>query len=170
MSKINRWSDHVETSATKIVAPRKRWVDSVSVKKGKPPVYNMFNYNDVSRVGEVNRFPSMTIPDGTLSMRELVQRHMRGLSVPGSRFEELPWDEVDGVMSDMAEMPNVYRMSYQDRVEAIRAVQNSAEGLHTEVNAAITESVLKRAKNGPKKDTPVSGTGSTSEPDSTNIT
>lgn len=38
--------------------------------------------------GEINEFPSLTIPDQSMSVREIIRRHSSGLSLNGLRVPE----------------------------------------------------------------------------------
>jgi hypothetical protein len=44
-------------------------------------VKNSLNYDYQEQQGEVNKLPSMTIPDQTMSIRTIVDRYSRGLPV-----------------------------------------------------------------------------------------
>lgn len=173
MSKIPNWQDVIAEKHLEIVKDRPEWTESVKRPKMSGRVFNPFNYHNVPRVNEVNRLPSMTIPSDTLTMRELVQRHMRGLSVPGNRFQELPWDEVDGEMTAAADMPNPYRMSYMDRQDAIKEAKLASDSIRSDAKAELDEKALKKAKKAEeaaKKAADAAAKDEGTESESTNIT
>lgn len=53
-------------------------------------VTNWFNYNHLDQVGEQNNLPSKTVPDQSLTVREILDRYARGLPASGVRQEI--WD------------------------------------------------------------------------------
>lgn len=53
-------------------------------------VTNWFNYDHTEKVGERNKLPSKTVPDQSLSVREILDRYARGLPASGTRQEI--WD------------------------------------------------------------------------------
>lgn len=68
---------------------------------------DLFNY--VSPEGEVNNEPSMTIPDQTMSMREILQRFARGLPVD----VKVPiYDGEDDYFPDLSKMDLVDRENW----------------------------------------------------------
>lgn len=65
-------------------------------------------YNRQPTVGEVNKEPSMTVPDQTMSLREIVRRYAAGLPINGVKiplYDENPEDDVlpDPRTLDLAE-------------------------------------------------------------------
>ena len=45
--------------------------------------------------GQINDLPSLTVPDETMSLRELVQRHSRGLPIKGIDKEAIFQPDID---------------------------------------------------------------------------
>jgi hypothetical protein len=67
--------------------------------------------------GEVNNKPSMTIPDQTMSIREIMNRYARGLPIAGEKF---PLYEGD----DDENLPDLSRMDKIEKIEATRRIQD----------------------------------------------
>lgn len=63
------------------------------------------------RKPEVNNSPSMTIPDESLSVREIMERYARGLPLQGVRVPEYHGEDDD--------LPDLERMELTDRMDAI---------------------------------------------------
>lgn len=59
------------------------------MKRYKHPM----NYNHLEEPKEVNTLPSLTVPDQTLSIREILNRSQRGLPIGGT---EISYDFEDG--------------------------------------------------------------------------
>lgn len=62
-------------------------------KYGNTPVKHPYNNNEFSKNYEFNDQPSQTIPDGTMTLRELLDRSGRGLPVDGSKVPIFDTDE-----------------------------------------------------------------------------
>lgn len=64
------------------------------------------------KTGEVNNSPSITIPDDTMSMREIVHRYARGLPIGGAK--EVYFEEEGEEMPDFAGMDVIDRHNAQE--------------------------------------------------------
>ena len=60
----------------------------------KNKVHNSLNYNYEEHPGKQFDQPSMTVPDQSMTIREIMDRYARGLDV-GGKMEEL-WEDEDG--------------------------------------------------------------------------
>ena len=56
---------------------------------------NILNYTPDA--GQINDLPSLTVPDETMSIRELVQRYSRGLPIKGIDKEAIFQPDIDGI-------------------------------------------------------------------------
>lgn len=82
---------------------------------------NQFNYLEHLTEGEVNNSPSMTIPDQTLSIREILVRYSRGLPIPNTKtpiYEEDGMDMPDPKKLDLAEREE-YQRKYTTELASI---------------------------------------------------
>lgn len=96
-------------------------------------IKNMLNAIDFPYLGEVNNEPSMTIPDQTMSIRTILERHSRGLPVGGSL--DVYYDEDDTMPDyrtlDLSEIADL-KQEVKDTIEkhkkkVINNVDNSVE-------------------------------------------
>lgn len=81
--------------------------------------------------GEVNDMPSMTVPDQTLSIEELISRYARGQSVPsyvGLSDEELGFIAPDVRHLDLTQLEEL-RFDVQAHIDAIRARMAAKPGI-----------------------------------------
>lgn len=83
-----------------------------------------YNYRDVLPTGEINNEPSLTVPDQSLTVSEILSRFTRGLPVSGAR---IPIYDVDDDMPDPRTMDLADRQSYaeyaQEQISALKARQ-----------------------------------------------
>lgn len=82
-------------------------------------------YNAVPGKGEVNKLPSMTIPDQTMSIEEMLLRHTRGLPVTGIR---VPLYGEEGNESDIG------NMELTDKMDLLKRAKEDVERLRNELN------------------------------------
>lgn len=71
-----------------------------------PTVKNSLNAYMFPKTGERSDLPSLTVPDDTMSVREILYRYARGLGFEGAKT---PMFEEDGY-----EMPDVSNMDYSE--------------------------------------------------------
>lgn len=102
-------------------------------------IRNVFNYNHDIERGEVNTLPSMTVPDGTMTVREIFDRYARGSFLP---MKEELWDD-DPEM----ELPDIHHMDLADR----SALQESAS---IEIDQIKNRKDDKKAKDVPGEQSP----------------
>lgn len=84
------------------------------------------HYNSVPAKGEVNLQPSLTVPDQTMSIQELMSRHVRGLSLGGTNVPIYEGEEDD--------FPDLSRMDKIDRIEALRDAQKELMEIKEQLN------------------------------------
>ena len=73
-----------------------------------------WNYDPLDQPGEVNNLPSMTIPDQSMSVMELMQRQAQGLPLGGGR--KPIWDGEEF-------MPDLARLDLTERMELMKKAQ-----------------------------------------------
>lgn len=96
--------------------------------------------------GEINNEPSCTVPDQTMSIREILQRYSRGLPIGGRN--DLYYDEDDTMPDyktlDLAEIQelreNVTQTIEKHRKKVINNVDNSVENSERVEKTDETES------------------------------
>jgi len=105
-------------------------------------VKNSLNYDYKQELEEVNYLPSMTVPDQTMSIRNIVDRYTRGLPVTG--FTPV-YDGEDYYMPDPRTLDLVERQELAEKikqeVEGLKSrqwkkpqdVENTVENLKTDV-------------------------------------
>jgi hypothetical protein len=105
-------------------------------------VKNSLNYDYNQELGEVNYLPSMTIPDQTMTIRNIVDRYTRGLPVTG--FNPV-YDGEDYYIPDPRTLDLVERQEMAEQikqeVESLKSrqwkkpqdVENTVENLKTDV-------------------------------------
>lgn len=67
---------------------------------------NHYNADEFPKIGEHNRQASATIPDQSMTVRELLQRHVKGLPIQGQKvgfYEPEDYDMPDTRYMDLAE-------------------------------------------------------------------
>lgn len=111
-------------------------------------VHNTLSYNYLDHDGEVNNLPSETIPDETMSIREILDRYARGLPLNGMRtplyqrepsFDDLPdpatmdlaerqelAEMLEAELEDLREKQIRYRVSEEERQKAAAAAPPEA--------------------------------------------
>lgn len=96
-------------------------------------VVNQLTYDHTKVSGEKFSKPSLTIPDATMSLRELLDRYGRGLPVSGTE---------PVYHGDEEEMPNLKTM---DLTEIQQMKEDVANAVKHHREKAFTESSTKRA-------------------------
>lgn len=90
-------------------------------------------YNVSLDKGEVNNKPSMTVPDQSMSLRELLDRFARGLPTGGQKTEIWHGEDED--------MPDTSKMDLIDRMDLIEAnkdfIQETKQKLQSKPPKAI---------------------------------
>lgn len=90
--------------------------DEELVSEPLPTVKNPLNAHRFIVIGEVNSQPSMTVPDQSLSIKEILDRHARGLPISGNI--QIPvYDEED-------DMPDIRTLDLAERQEMAQKYAN----------------------------------------------
>lgn len=89
---------------------------------------SILNWRGFPAKGEVNNEPALTIPDDSLSIKEILDRYARGLPLGGER---VPVYNGDQWLPDFDRMSTIERAEWlSDNAEYIRELQeNSRNGL-----------------------------------------
>lgn len=77
------------------------------------PIQNHLNYEPSDHPGEINLDPSETVPDQSMSVKELMDRYARGLPLNG---KTPVYTGEDDDMPDLARMDLAEREEYAERV------------------------------------------------------
>jgi len=83
-------------------------------------IKNFLNYNTFEKVYEKNDKPSQTVPDQTMSIRELLKRYASGLPLGGSKepiYEGEDGDGIDPRRLDLAERQELEIAARQELAE-----------------------------------------------------
>lgn len=70
-------------------------------------------YTGSIRKGETNTLPSLTIPDETMSMREILQRYARGLPIGGDKSKQMFFEHEGEETPDFEKMDLIDKMEFQ---------------------------------------------------------
>lgn len=76
--------------------------------------YNQFNRP--SHTGELNNLPSKTVPDQTMSIKDILDRHTRGLPIAGGKQPIFHGEEED--LPDFKSMDLAEIQEYKEAVQA----------------------------------------------------
>ena len=112
-----------ELKGVKVTGPKKLAVtppSSMDQAAGRHPFKTQYNYLKFPDKGEVNKEPSETKPNEALSVRELLHRHLRGLST------DITVPPYDTQLEDVV-MPDLTNMTEIERLEAIEEVRQELE-------------------------------------------
>lgn len=96
-----------------------------------------YNYNYLDHKGEKNNLPSMTIPDQSMTVAELVERNKRGLPLGGAKvpiWEENPETEF---------LPDVKRLDLAE----IQEMKENARAIIEEKQADLQKYEKKKQEN-----------------------
>lgn len=96
-------------------------------------IRHFFNYNPGFEKYEENYKPSMTVPDGALTIREIFDRYTRGSLLP---MKECLWDE-DPEM----ELPDIDHMDLADRAAFRESASIEIDNLKNAKDDKKTEDV-----------------------------
>lgn len=84
-----------------------------------------YNYMEFDRDDEVNDEPSLTIPDQTLSIPEILERYARGLPIGGAN--EGYYDEDD-------DLPDPRTLDLEERFQLAEKYQNEINSINSRKN------------------------------------
>lgn len=85
----------------------------------KYAIKNPYNAQDFPKFQEVNHKPSMTVPDQTMSLKQLLDRYRRGLPVIGNDSEPIYYGE-EGM-----DLPDLKKMDLSEIAELKAQVQEN---------------------------------------------
>lgn len=91
-------------------------------------IANTLNYQFKKQTGEVNNKPSMTIPDQTMSIREILDRYARGLPIEAGKVPIYDGEEYspDPRYMDLADRQE-YMEYAKDQIKAYEQQQNEVK-------------------------------------------
>lgn len=107
-------------------------------------VRTQFNSHEFPKNHEINNSPTMTIPDQTMSMRELVQRYTRGLPLD----QKTPVYVTDEENIDDLDMVDFKRLDLSERQEIREKYANELEEIQ---NRQKQQKPKKQPKNEPEQ-------------------
>lgn len=93
-----------------------------------------FNRDKFPVKGEVNNLPSQTIPDQSMTVKELMERHARGLPLTGERVPIYNGEE---------DLPEFEKMDLAERQEYIEANKQVIENMKADLNKKAAEKKIK---------------------------
>lgn len=90
----------------------------------KDVVRTASNYHEINEqygivTGEVNEEPSMTVPDQTMSLKQLIERHARGQVVPQ---KDVQWDE--DIEEFTANWPDLTKLTKIEIIDKFNELSN----------------------------------------------
>jgi hypothetical protein len=86
-------------------------------------VKNIFNTEDNKYKGQVNNEPSMTIPDQTMSLRELITRYAKGLPLEGAKTPIWEGEEGFDVNPETLDLAEREELAEKAR-EELKSIEN----------------------------------------------
>jgi len=109
-----------------------------------------FNYNPAKHSGEINTQPSMTIPDQTMTIQEILTRYAKGLPIGGSKT---PY--YDGVEDPLDGLPDPRTLDISERKELEAEIrQELADKKRQLLNAQKPKRSVTQDPGGPSADIP----------------
>lgn len=84
-------------------------------------VYNTLNVSTRPKWGEKNRLPSMTIPDQSMSVKEIMDRYTRGLPIDGQKVPVYTGGDDD--------MPDPRTLDLAERQQLAEDAQNELDAI-----------------------------------------
>lgn len=111
-----------------------------------PKVKNTLNYHLYPKKYKIFTQPSLTIPDQSMSMRELLERHTRGLDLGGISkepiFEEedMPTSGVNPKVLDLVDIENLKL----ENAQKIKDLQSKAQKHEQDKKNARTEAEIQK--------------------------
>lgn len=109
---------------------------------------NILNYTPDK--GQFNEMPSMTVPDETMSIRDLVSRHARGLPIKGIDKEAIFQPDIDGIPFEMLDISERHELMEQttQKIDEFKSKQEQAEALKLkkQQDEKINQEVERRLK------------------------
>lgn len=114
-----------------------------------------YNFREVKSKGEKFTLPSKTVPDETLTVRQMLERHTRGLPVHASQKQAVYHGDVD--------LPDMERLELEDKQEILENAQQNITDIKDRLNKkaakqkAAKEAAAKKALENQKPAEPKDG-------------
>lgn len=89
-------------------------------------IKTQYNKDQFSRDGEKNNKPSVTIPDQSMTVKEIMSRFARGLSVTGNKVPVYNGEDDD--------MPDLSRLDLVERQEVLEQVEQEVKDIKARIN------------------------------------
>lgn len=116
-----------------------------------PAIKNTANAFMFPVKGEVNRQPSLTVPDQSLSIRQIVEKYAQGMAYDGVKeaIYEAGMDE-----EDPPYFPDIWRMDLADREEILADAKSALDEVKRQADekAAQRRKRSQQPKDAPKND------------------
>lgn len=113
----------------------------------------MFNYEPSK--GQINNSPSETVPDQTMSIREILVRYARGLPITGGKphyYDEEQYTP-DIKTMDLADLQELHETTRQE----VQNLRSQLDDLSKKKQKAAAEKAIKEAKEQLKKELEAGG-------------
>lgn len=121
-------------------------------------VWNSLNYHTKPIYVVESDLPSLTVPDQTMSMREMIERHTRGMSVMGQNDPYYGDGTEYGVNPRTLDLVDrqILKEELEDQVKQIRSKQLDIEQQANEIREKEKQELeaLRKAAKDSKKDVP----------------
>lgn len=95
-------------------------------------IRTQYNYNPLTDIKkEVNNLPSQTVPDQSMTVRQLIDRYSRGLNINQLQFKPVWYDE-DKINEFEGTFDHLTKQERIDTLNAVRAeIKAKQEGITT---------------------------------------
>ncbi|QCQ85014.1 hypothetical protein [Blackfly microvirus SF02] len=97
-------------------------------------IKNSLNYQHSNQQGEINLLPSLTVPDETMTIQEILARHSHGLPTVGATRVPLYDENIDE--NDPEFIPDPKHMDLADRAEYSKMVVDELKQTKSNLDAA----------------------------------
>jgi len=107
-------------------------------------IQNSLNYNPNHHLGEVNFGKSMTVPDQSMSIQEILVRFARGLSVSGERVPVYNGEDDDVFPANWHTMDFSEKIEYaEEHSELVKTLQEKFKAEEEERRSAFIDKTRK---------------------------
>lgn len=99
-------------------------------------------FNTTPDEGQVNNEPSMTVPDQSMTLRELLIRYAKGLPLEGAKtpvFEGEDGNEIDIEKLDLAEREELAEMARKELKDISERIKTEVEKKKSKRRSTITD-------------------------------
>lgn len=120
--------------------------DTIESRHGRPLIRTMFNAKFLPKYYEVNTQPSLTIPDQTLTVRQIMEKHRRGLPVDIALHGEYFGDEPQPDMRrlDLSEQHDLLEAAKQKVRETQKAIDKHKWNAQVEKSAILRQKQIEK--------------------------